>query len=84
MNFRGGFAQRRRHTALAAWLLIAVVLVAVAPARASGPETANEGDVQSGQAADSAHGLWDILFKTRVNDLAAIEIGRASCRERVF
>lgn len=82
MNWRGGsLARSGRHVVLSALLLMAAVVIAVAPARASGPEPLNEEGARNGQTADTAHGLWDILFKTRINDLAAIDAGLSGLLE---
>lgn len=69
----GSVARKGLHVGFLVLALWAAALTLDLPC-ARGEEIADDAS-RIGQAPDTAHGLWDILFKTRLNDLAAIDAG---------
>lgn len=69
----GSVARKGLHVGFLVLALWAAALTLDLPC-ARGAEIADDAS-RIGQAPDTAHGLWDILFKTRLNDLAAIDAG---------
>ena len=76
----GSGLRRGLHIGFLALVLYAAAALVPHPPCAWGVETADDAS-RIGQPPDTAHGLWDILFKTRLNDLAAIDAGLSGLLE---
>ena len=76
----GSGLRRGLHIGFLALVLYAAAALVPHPPCAWAAETADDAS-RIGQPPDTAHGLWDILFKTRLNDLAAIDAGLSGLLE---